>query len=125
MDALITLHGILRWPILLVGFLGLALAVWERGWEGRSPGWRPRVAPIYLGLLDLQLLLGIALAVADREGLGGSAFHMVVMAGAVVLAHVLRVRAKRLPLERQGRGEALLYGLSLVVLLVGLSLIPA
>jgi hypothetical protein len=124
LDALTTLHAIVRWPILLIGTLGLALSVWERGWEGRSPGWRPRLAPVYMGLLDLQFLLGIVLAVVDRKDLGRDAFHMGVMAAAVALAHVLRVRAKRLPAERQARGEALLFGLSLVVLLVGLSLIP-
>lgn len=125
MDLLLTLHGVIRWPILVVALVGLALSLWERGWEGGPPRWRSALAPLYLGLLDLQLVLGLALGLLDRERFGEVAFHAVVMGGAVVIAHVLRVRAKRLAEERRARAEALLFGISLVFILVGLSLIPA
>jgi hypothetical protein len=125
LDFLLILHSLVRWPILVVALVGLALSLWERGWEGGPPRWRSVLAPLYLGLLDLQFLAGLVLGLLDRERFAEVAFHAVVMGAAVVIAHVLRVRAKRFAEERRARAEALLFGISLVFILVGLSLIPA
>jgi hypothetical protein len=76
-----------------------------------------------VSLLDLQLLFGLLLLALG--GMAGAWAHALVMLGAVVLAHVFRVRAKRLPPDRRPRAEALLYGLSLVFLLVGVAITPA
>lgn len=106
------LHNVVRWLVLLAGAWAVALA-W-RGWLGRRP-WTPAEASAsraFVGMLDFQLLVGLALYVfyspLTRQGFGdmGAAMrdapvryflveHPVIMLGSIAAAHVGAVMVKR------------------------------
>ena len=119
---LVTLHGFIRWLILLAALIGLGdafYALYGGKREGGALG-RP-LPPIFLGLLDLQLLLGIVLMIAVPGARQHFMVHGGVMIVAVALAHVLRVRLKKAPEGKTARAQAILYLLPLIVILVGLA----
>lgn len=106
------LHNVVRWIILAAG-LWAVFTAW-RGWLGRLPwtGRAMRVARMYVGMLDLQLLLGILLyaflspqthdafgnlrgAMSDPSARYFLVEHPLVMIASIVLAHVGVARARR------------------------------
>jgi len=115
MELLLQGHGLIRWVVLLAGALGV-LAVWRQSGSARSGG---ILTSIFLALLDLQLLLGVLLLVLDSESRGGAWPHVGVMAGAIILAHVLRVRSKK----SDGARPLLLATLLAPLILVGVGLL--
>lgn len=123
LEVLVDLHGFLRWPVLLLGLLGV---IWAVGMRGNRPDpARPDriLTGAFVGLLDLQLLLGIvlfALAGPDRVSHLG---HAVVMLAAVTLAHVLSRRVRKAVSPVPGRQLALLFGLPLVAILFGVTVL--
>jgi len=112
MEILETVHGIVRWLILGVGLFGLGAAVTGGGAERRALP----VSAIFVGLLDLQLLLGACLWIFFREARAGAGPHALVMLGAIALAHVLRARVRRAPPETRRRLLILGFGLPLLVI---------
>ena len=102
----------MRWLVLLAGVWAVALA-W-RGWLARG-GWTGREAMasrLFVGALDLQVLLGVMLyaffSPLTRGAFGdfGAAMrdpavryflveHVAIMVGAIVAAHVGAARVKR------------------------------
>jgi len=115
MDFLLQAHGLVRWVVLLAGFLGI-LMLWRQGRSSRPVG---VLASAFLGFLDLQLLLGALLLVLDAEARSGSWPHVGFMAAAVILGHVLRVRSKKAE-----AGRALMAATFLVPLvLIGVGLL--
>jgi hypothetical protein len=106
------LHNLVRWIVLAAG-LWAVVTVW-RGWLGRLPwtGREMRAARMYVGLLDLQFLLGVLLyaffspLTHDAFGDVGAAMrdpsmryflveHPLVMIISIALAHVGVARARR------------------------------
>ena len=81
------------------------------------------LAPLCLGLLDLQLVLGILLAVLGREEAVFPLSHVLAMGTAVLIAHILRVRAKRAAPPDHYRLETLVYAMPLVMVVVGLRML--
>jgi hypothetical protein len=122
---LVTLHGFIRWLILLAAFIGLGDAFYAL-YGGKAQGGTlgRTLPPIYLGLLDLQLLLGLVLLFAVPEALGRYLVHGIIMVVAVALAHVFRVRLKKAPEGGTARAMVLLYLVPLIVILVGLAARP-
>ena len=118
-EALSETHNILRWLVLGVGLVGVSQALWgasEGGGTARLGALMPRV---FVGLLDLQFLLGVILLVSSRTGW----VHAVLMLGAVALAHVLHFRAKR-SLPEWVRGSRIaLFAFPMIVIFVGVNLI--
>jgi len=125
MPFLITLHGFVRGLILLAALIGLG------GGFYAFYGGRPRggtlgrvVPPIFLGFLDVQLLLGLVLLFTVPGALRRYLVHGIIMAVAVVLAHVFRVRLKKATEEGAARALLLLFAVPLIVILVGLAVRP-
>ena len=113
MDILLTLHSWVRWLVLAAAVFGILVTLRRVQRPARVAG------PAFLGLLDLQLLLGLLVFVFDAEARSGAMPHVGLMGTAVVLAHGLRARAKR-----RGAGGPLravsLFALPLLFILIGL-----
>src|ERR1700761_7286302 len=134
---LLSIHGLLRWFILAAGAWAVVLAV--VGLAGAKP-WtnRPRLAGvIYVGLFDLQLLLGIALyavsplvatarqnmavAMKDTQLRFFAVEHAFEMVLALALAHVGSVLVKKAADDKaKYRAAALYYGVSFVLVLAAI-----
>lgn len=119
-DILFHAHSGLRYVVLLAGLLSLAFSltagVRGQGWD--RPG---RVfLSIFVGVMDLQVLLGVAMALI--LGAGGSFYgalwgHLTMMIVAAVVGHVALALNKRRPPERQSHWLAV-AGVGLALLLV-------
>ena len=113
MDTLVSVHGLLRWVVLLaaVAALGVALA----GWLGSSASERAtRQAMLaYAISLDVQVLLGIVIWVMGnywQSEIRQFKFeHPITMLLALIVAHVAAAR-----------GRAIGTAVSLVLVLVGI-----
>ncbi|RIH83099.1 hypothetical protein [Calidithermus roseus] len=135
-ELVLALHNLARWLV-----LGVALALIVRGVLGLRQGSYTatdrRLGVIYTGLMDLQLLLGLILFGVSpfMRGLfanapaamqqGSSRFflaeHWVLMLLAVILAHIGSSRVKKLEGDRLKHRQSLIfYGLSLVLVLLGI-----
>jgi hypothetical protein len=127
-------HSWLRWVALLVGVLAVYSLVSDRDNRAHSDRW----GLIFMITLDLQLLLGILLY-AWLSPFMGDAFkdfgaamrnpplrffaveHPTLMLGAVVLAHVGRITARKAASPEARRMRLLLcFGLALVLMLLGI-----
>ncbi len=111
-EMVLGLHNLARWLVLAAG-LWAVIVIW-RGWLGRRP-WTARemtAARIYVGLLDLQMLLGLLLyavfsplthdafrhvgvAMGDPSARYFVVEHPAIMVIAIAVAHVGVARAKR------------------------------
>lgn len=86
-------HSGLRYLVLLLGVLAVAALLWQR--YGRGPLRLRRIATAaFVGVLDVQVLLGIAL-LFFRPFYGALAGHITMMVLALVVAHIYSVRTKR------------------------------
>jgi hypothetical protein len=114
--AVLFIHSWLRWVVLA---LGLAVLIASIGGLRLGGAWDPkheRLQKIFLGVLDVQLLVGLvlyffmspiaaaaranmALAMKDAQLRFFGVEHLVTMLIAVAVAHIGRVRSKR----REGR----------------------
>jgi hypothetical protein len=115
MELLLEGHSLIRWVVLVVGVLGVGM-VWRQGGQSRPGGILTRV---FVVLLDLQFVLGVGLLVLDAESRGGAWPHVGVMAGAIVLAHVLRVRSRK----AEGARSLMIATLLAPLILVGIGLL--
>lgn len=126
MDLLLALHSIVRWLIVVVAVI--AVVKFAYGWlQENSAGNTDRMLMTgYAGLLDLQVLLGLAYllwnGLTDAGFPGYRIVHAIVMLLAVVVAHLSqRVRASgSTVLRNQAFG---IVG-SLALILVGVALLP-
>lgn len=117
-DMLFHAHSGLRYAVLLAGVVALAILLAGR-FGGRPFGGGARVAgQVFTGLLDLQVLLGLAtlLARAYYPALMG---HIALMVLALVVAHGLGVAARRAPTDTARYGRALLAVVLPLILVVG------
>jgi hypothetical protein len=133
----VVLHSLLRWLVIGFGLVAVIRAV--SGVTGHRP-WTPldeRNGRLFVIMLDFQMLIGLILfgllspitraAFADM----GAAMrdpllrfyaveHLVLMVGAVALAHVGRARTRKASTApARQRAAAIFYTLSLLVILVG------
>jgi len=134
--ALLVVHSLLRWVVLALAFLALARAVSgassRRIWTSTDEN----AGKYFILFLDLQVLIGLVLYVALSpttqaifrnfgEAMGNSVTrfwaveHIFGMLVAVALAHVGRVRARKVLLPgARHRTLAIFFGLSLLVMLL-------
>ncbi len=96
MDMLFAAHSGTRYLVLFLGLI--ALAWFARGALGRRPFVRPSPAILtgFVGFLDLQILLGIALVIGGRRPAAVWG-HLTVMLAAAAVIHVVAARQKRRP----------------------------
>lgn len=126
-DWLIEVHSIFRWVVLPLALAALAFAVMaatgSRPWDALSD----RLAMFFTIAMDVQLLIGLILWVLEGRwasaDLGVTWLHPLAMIGAVGLAHVGRARSDRVEGSRnKGMQAAIFFGLSLLLVLVGIPL---
>lgn len=116
MDILFSAHSGVRYLVLFSGLIALAWFVWGKA-AGR-PFTRPAPAllAVFIGLFDIQILLGLALLIGGRRppGIWG---HVALMLSAAVFVHVINKRGKR----EEGCGLPLLgVAGALALILVGI-----
>jgi uncharacterized membrane protein YphA (DoxX/SURF4 family) len=119
MDALFAAHSGIRYLVL---FAGLVALVWfAYGTLAGRPFVRPSPAFLtgFIGLLDVQILLGIALVIGGRRppAVWG---HLAVMLTAAVVVHVLAARHKRRPRPASHRLPLLAVAITLALVVVGI-----
>lgn len=97
MEWLATVHSLVRWAVILVGFY-----VGVKGVFATRAGAAPARGDVgafagFVGLLDLEWLLGLAAYLVLHLGATDPLVysHAAAMTLAVVLAHVMRARQKR------------------------------
>ena len=118
MDIVLLLHSLVRFLILIAAVVGIVKALISFAQKRAADTLDQTMASAFLGLYDLQVLLGILIIL-----LGGltQAIHPIVMFIGVLLAHGLQSMTKRaegptMPVYRLG-----FYILPLLVILVGLA----
>jgi len=116
--ALFHAHSGLRYLVLLAALVAVAYLL--RGWVARRAWDRAArvVGAMFTGLLDLQALLGIGVALA-RPWEGRYVGHVVMMLLALVVAHAFSSSAKRVADDHARYGRALLAVIVPVVLIIG------
>jgi hypothetical protein len=131
----LALHSLLRWVVLVAGIVAFGRAV--AGMRGRRP-WTSvdvRAGQVFVGVLDLQFLLGLALyfflspitrvAFGDFGAAMGNSMlrfwaveHILGMVVAVALAHIGRTRVRKASdAARRHKLAAIFFGLALVAML--------
>lgn len=133
----LTLHSWLRWLALAAGAAATLSAASHRS-ESLAPGRADFWGFVLMMTLDLQLLLGLllyfALSPFTSQALGdfGTAMrtpalrffaveHLALMLGAVILAHLGRVLARRAPTAGTKRVRMLIaFGLATLLMVIGI-----
>ena len=125
MDALVSIHSVLRWVVLLAGVVALGVAL--AGWLGSSASERStrQSMLVYAISLDVQVLLGIVIWVMcnywQSEIRQFNFEHPTMMLLALIVAHVAAARARRAPSPiAAARGRAIGAAVSLVLVLLGI-----
>ena len=122
MTMLFQAHSGLRYLVLLAG--AVALLWFLVGWVRRRPYGPPAPAAFaaFLGLLDLQALLGVVMWIGGRRP-EGSVDHLVTMVFAVVVLHLTAASQRRRP-RPAGFGLPLVgVAVTLALILVGIHLL--
>lgn len=135
---LLGLHGILRWVVLAAALAAIVVAA--SGWSGTKPVSAAllRFGIIFVGLMDLEFLLGLILyfgaspvtkaafqdmaaAMKDHELRFFSVEHTTYMFVAVILAHIGGALSRKAKTDvAKYRGAAICYTLSLLLVLAGI-----
>ena len=125
MDTLVSIHGVLRWIVLLTAVISLVVAL--AGWFGSAASERAtrRAMLAYVGALDIQVLIGIIVWVLGnywQSEIRQFKFeHPITMLLALIVAHVAAARARRAagPIAA-ARGRTIGTAISLILVLVGI-----
>jgi len=116
----LTIHSIVRFVILLVALVGLVKAIINLTQKGKADKTDQALASAFVGLYDLQALLGILIIFL---GALSTAIHPVVMFVGVIAAHVLQSMGKRAEGQQAGLYRLALYIVPLAIILFGLAII--
>ncbi len=134
---LLTIHSLWRWVVLLAAVFSLAWAVTGRVRGQPFAPWGDRARSLYVGAVDIQLLLGLllyaaspiirsawmnfSLAMKQHEPRFFSVEHSLTMLVAVALAHIGAARVRAATDDRKKFARLLLWSaLSLLAILVGI-----
>ncbi len=120
MNIILALHSLTRFVILLAAVIGLGKTVIALLQKSAPAKIDQTLASIFLGLFDLQLLLGLLIIL-----LGGltEPLHPIVMFVGLVAAHALQAMARRADGSAVQRNRLLFYVVPLAIILVGLAII--
>ena len=120
MDIVLLLHSLVRYLVLLSAITGLIKAL-SASLTQSPPDSIDRILTIvFLGLLDLQTLLGILVILLG--GLSGP-LHPLLMLIALALAHWLGTLVRRAPETTQRSLRLALYGAPLAIILLALAIL--
>lgn len=136
-ETVLLLHSWLRWVVVLAGLIAIARGF--GGWPGTKAWTRAddRVGAMFVGTLDLQLLLGLVLYIflspfstAAFEDFGGAmrsaavrfwaVEHLLGMVIGIALAHVGRARGRKAAAAKKHRTTAIFYTAALIVILASI-----
>jgi uncharacterized membrane protein YphA (DoxX/SURF4 family) len=94
MDALFAAHSGTRYLVLAAGAIALLWFVWGLATNRAFSRPAPAIFAVFVGLLDLQALMGIVLLIGGHRppGVWG---HVALMILAVTLAHSMKKSARR------------------------------
>jgi hypothetical protein len=124
MDAVVQIHSLLRWVVLIAGVAALAVAA--AGWAGSGPGEKTsrQVTLLYAITLDIQVLVGIVIWLLEQRWQGGGRQfqleHPAIMLVALIVAHIFAARARRAPGLPAARTRTIGNGVSLLLILAGI-----
>jgi hypothetical protein len=118
-DAIFAVHGLLRYAVLVMGVAAalVALVGWRRGDVSLAGPERGTMAA-FLGLLDIQVLLGVLLLVF-RPFYPMLIGHLVMMVLAVVVGHAGSILARRRSQDRPAASVRFITAIATVLLVVG------
>ncbi|WP_372773109.1 hypothetical protein [Mangrovibacterium sp.] len=135
---LLHLHDVLRWIILLTALV--TLLKYFIGWFGQKP-WEKSdniLGGIFIGLMDLQFLTGFILyafvspitkaafqdfgaAMKNSDLRFYAVEHLTMMVIALVLAHIGRIKSKKISESKSKFATALLfYGIAYIIILAAI-----
>ena len=120
MDIVLLIHSLVRFAILIVAVVGIVMTLIALLQSKAPAPVDQTLSSIFLGLYDLQALIGMLIVL-----LGGltNALHPVVMFVGLVIAHGLQTRVKRAPASNVHALRLILYIVPLAIILVGLAVI--
>lgn len=134
---LLIIHSYLRWLVLLAGLFAVAKAVAGYGGKAAYGAADLRISRIFVGLLDLQFLLGLVLYFVSPVTRGAMkdmaaamqeahvrffvAEHPAMMVLALVVAHAASVWARKSPTDRgKFQRSSLGFALALGLIVAGI-----
>jgi len=126
-----TIHGELRWVFVLVALLGIGRTLYGLLRSDRFSALDGRLALVYSLLLDLQALYGIGLILylglsklgSFQATINWVDWHPLWMLAAVFVGH-MGTRWKAAPNRRRFQAQLSVYGLSLVLIVIGVLTSP-
>lgn len=116
----LSIHSIVRFVLLLVALVGLIKAIIGLAQKGKADKADQMLASAFVGLYDLQALLGILIIFL---GSLTQAIHPLVMIVGIIAAHVLQSMGKRAEGQQAGLYRLALYIVPLAIILFGLATI--
>ncbi len=120
MGIVLMIHSLVRFVILILAVAGIVITLVALA-QKQAPGRTDQiVGSVFLGLFDLQMVLGLLVIL-----LGGlvNAVHPIVMFVAIVSAHVLQMMTKRASSANAQWVRLAFYVVPLAIILVGLATI--
>ncbi len=120
MDIILLLHSIVRFVLLAIAVVGIIKTLMSLGRKGDPAPADRTIASAFLGVYDLQVLLGILIIF-----LGGltNALHPIVMFVGVVTAHGLQAMSRRAQGASVHQARLAFYIVPLAIILIGLAII--
>ncbi|MBR9989765.1 MAG: hypothetical protein KFH98_08425 [Gemmatimonadetes bacterium] len=101
-ETLFTIHSFARYFVLLAGAGAMITAFMGWGRAGLPPRAERALAGAFIGLLDLQVVLGVLLLLTGFPFYGALAGHLLMMVLAAAAAHTASVMARRREPARSG-----------------------
>jgi hypothetical protein len=125
MNLVLDIHGLIRWAVLAAALGGLLHLVFNTSrFAQGAPRLHRILSGIFMGLMDLQLVLGAVILIGMPVSRGPGLPHALLMLAAVALGHVLRVRSRKASPAAQPRMAAVFLVGPLALILAGLALLP-
>lgn len=120
---LLHLHSGLRYLLYLAALAVIAYGLW--GWLRKRPVDKKLRMMMFalVGLIDLQILVGLALAMSRRYTLNALVAHVFLAIGAAAAAHVVNAVMRRRPQEEKTHAPYVVGAAIVLVILAGTVLV--
>lgn len=118
-ETVFTIHSYVRYLVLLaaIGAIITALLGWRTA--GLPPRAERALSGAFVGLLDLQIVLGLLLLLTGFQFYGQLMGHLFMMLLAAAAAHIGSVLARRREPERSGSPARLIGFMLALILIIG------
>jgi hypothetical protein len=120
-DTVFTIHSWVRYLVLLAGLGAIVTAVIGWGTAGLPPRAERALSGAFVGLLDVQVVIGVLLLLTGFPFYGALAGHLFMMLLAAAAAHGASVMARRREPARSGSPVRTIgFTLSLLLIAAGI-----